>query len=64
MSLSVNIPDTRRTWARHHCRWESSLAAIGQLNEVLLAKAHEEKLVRLDRARADTDPDRGAGRPP
>ena len=29
-------------------------AAIGQLNEVLLAKAHEEKLVRLDRVRADT----------
>ncbi len=28
--------------------------AVAQLNEVLLAKAHEEKFVRLDRVRADT----------
>jgi len=28
--------------------------AVSQLNEVLLTKAHEEKLVRLDRVRADT----------
>jgi IS5 family transposase len=29
-------------------------SAITQLNEVLLAKAHDDKLVRLDRVRADT----------
>jgi len=29
-------------------------AAVAHLNEVLSAMAHEEKLVRLDRVRADT----------